>query len=304
MVQYDSSYHIVVRHVILTQASQISKRLALIDQYLLFQGQVCRANLIKHFGIGIATASRTLKEYQIKYPGNMDYSLSARSYVAAKQFKPAYKHDVDRALALIAFGLDIREVEEARFGQAQLTPFSVLSSEIVSGVTRAMVKEEPIEIEYASGSSGLTKRTVMPRALFQGGGVWYFRAFDTLRTEYRTFRLNRVRSVGATQRVLEHSPEVLDTEWEKQVTLTLAPNPKRENQEALREDLGLIDKPVQNITTNAVTAGFVLIDLRVDCSSDGSLDPFEYHLRLMNLHELQSVDSMDIAPGFNKISRS
>jgi len=54
------------------------------------------------------------------------------------------------------------------------------------------------------------------------------------------------------------------------------------------------DKPV----TSAVVAGFVLTDLRVDCSANGSLDPLEYPLRLMNRSELTSVESMAIAPGY------
>lgn len=281
------------------QAHQITKRLALIDQYLHFRGQVCRADLINHFDIGIATASRTLKEYRAKYPDNMAYSVSDRSYVAAKHFMPAYKHDVNRALALITYGLEIREIEGAQFGQVKPAPFSApLSTDVVSSVTRAMVCGKPIDIEYASGSSGGTKRTILPHSLFQGGGAWYIRAFDALRSEHRTFRLNRIRSVENGQGQLTYPRDNLDAEWKKQITLTLAPHPRRENQEALREDLGLIDKLVQNVTTNAVTAGFVLIDLRVDCSPKGSLNPYEYHLRLMNLHELQHVESMKIAPGF------
>lgn len=282
------------------QVLQITRRLALIDQYLYFRGQVCRADLIKHFDIGIATASRTLKEYRAKYPDNMTYSVSDRSYVAAKEFKPAFNHDVSRALALIAYGLEIREIEGARFGQEMLTSFSApLSSGVVSAVTRAMVRGTPIDIEYASGSSGATKRMVVPHSLFQGGGVWYVRAFDALRSEYRTFRLNRIRNV---ENICEKQKPLIpsvDSEWEKLITLTLAPHPRRENQEALREDLGLTDKPVKNVATNAVIAGFVLIDLRVDCSAEGSLNPFEYHIRLMNLHELENVESMKIAPGFS-----
>ncbi len=83
------------------------------------------------------------------------------------------------------------------------------------------------------------------------------------------------------------------------ITLTVGPHPNRDNQDALREDLGLVDKPVKNIQVNEAMAGFVLIDLRVDCTKDGDLNPYEYHLRLLNRHELASVDSLAIAPGFN-----
>lgn len=80
--------------------------------------------------------------------------------------------------------------------------------------------------------------------------------------------------------------------------LTLASHTKHPQKDALAMDLGLQDRPVSNITVNRVTAGFVLTDLRVDCSVDASLNPFEYHLQLMNRHELIDVKALKIAPGY------
>jgi len=124
------------------------------------------------------------------------------------------------------------------------------------------------------------------------------RAYDTYRQEFRTFRLNRIQQATSTSSLEKSRPLSQDAEWLRHINLTLAPHPRRENQDALRIDLGLTNKPVKNITVNAVTAGFVLIDLRVDCSADGFLDPYEYHLKLMNRHELENVGSMNIAPGY------
>jgi hypothetical protein len=281
------------------QPFSIIKRLQLIDQYLMFRGQIGRSDLIKHFDVGIATASRTLKEYRSLYPGNIEYSVSDRLYVASPQFHAAYEHDVDKALSLIAYGLDIREVEGARFGYPNPMPFvAPLKGSVISSITRAMIKKEAVKVEYASGSSGGSTRILAPNALFQGGGAWYVRAFDTQNDGFRTFRLSRIKSVGTSFKADREWGAEFDGEWRQALTLTLGPHPARENQSALREDLGLTDKPVKNIHVNAATAGFILIDLRVDCSEGGILNPYEYHLRLMNRHELVGVSSMNISPGF------
>lgn len=282
------------------QYAQIQKRLAFIDQYLFFRGQINRINLINHFDIGVATASRTLRQYRDLYPDNLAYSISDRSYMATPSFKAAYVHDVHRTLMLIAYGLDIREVEGARFAPLAPPMFTApLCAEVVSVITRALIAGQGVEMRYASGTSGVTQRIIFPCTLFQGGGAWYMRAFDTLRGQYRTFRLNRIRHAKIHTELSVDWQKQPDAEWQQVLTITLAPHPKRHNQEALKEDLGLIDKPVQNIQANAVTAAYILIDLRVDCSPKGDLDPYAYPLRLVNRHELV-VAGMEITPGFCK----
>lgn len=281
------------------QCTHLLKRLTLIDLYLFFRGQISRADLIKHFDIGVATASRTLKKYRELHKQNIMYSISDRSYVATDTFQPAYRHDVHRMLMLIAYGLDVREVEGARFAQEAPAAFTApLCTTIVSAVTKALVQGKGVDISYASGQSGATERTLFPHALFQGGGAWYLRAFDSLRNAHRTFKLNRI--LFAKENGQPNSERPVDVEWQQQITLTLAPHPQRANQEALKEDLGLVDKPVRNIQTNAVTAIYFLIDLRVDCSLKGNLDPYAYPLRLMNRHDLLGLSGMEITPGFSE----
>ncbi|WP_323844367.1 helix-turn-helix transcriptional regulator [Microbulbifer magnicolonia] len=277
------------------------KRLRLIDLYLAFSGRVTRGDLIAHFDVGTATASRTFKEYRDRYPDNLTYSVNERRYLAAPMFRPAFEHDVDRALSLLAYGVDYHEIAGVRFGAhvptnltAPLDPFAV------SAITRALVSGTGVDAAYASGSSGETYRTLFPTSLFQGGGAWYFRAFDPEKDGYRTFRFSRVSSAEPSRRDCSGDRIAPDPEWAQQVTVTVAPHPSRENQVALREDLGLSDKPVKNIMINAAVCGFVLTDLRVDCSLGGDMNALEYPLRLMNRHELTGIGSMAIAPGFRQ----
>jgi hypothetical protein len=89
-----------------------------------------------------------------------------------------------------------------------------------------------------------------------------------------------------------------DGEWNSNITLTIAPHTKHEHPDALCLDLGLVDKPVINIKTNKVLAGFTLSKMRVDSSKDAILDCKMFNLQLMNRHELVNIKSMEFAPGY------
>lgn len=279
------------------------RRLAIIDLYLAFTGRVQRSDLIRHFDIGIATASRSLKEYRSLHPDNIDYSVSDRAYVSSPGFTPAYPHDTDAALRLIAFGQEITQINSPSYGAPSPTSLTAsIDMDCARTITCAIVSGGLVNMAYSSGSSGNRERMVAPHALFLSGGTWYFRCHNLEKGDFRTFRFSRVKSAEIVD-ASEHkglSGQSNDKEWSSVVTLTVGPHPNRDNQDALREDLGLVDKPVKNIRVNEAMAGFVLIDLRVDCSKDGDLNPYEYHLRLLNRHELTSVGSLAIAPGFNE----
>jgi len=283
-------------------SSHADRRLATIDLYLAFTGRVQRSDLMRHFDIGIATASRSLKEYRSLHPDNINYSVSDRAYLSSSEFTPAYTHDTNAALRLIAFGQETTNISGPRYGIA--SPSSLTASidmDCARVITRAIVSRGLVNMTYSSGSSGNRERTVAPHALFESGGTWYFRCHNLEKDDFRTFRLSRVKSAEVVDEseYKKSSASSNDPEWNAMVTLTIGPHPNRGNQDALREDLGLINKPVKNIQVNTAMAGFVLIDLRVDCSKEGDLNPYEYHLRLLNRHELISVDSLTIAPGFN-----
>ncbi|MES9868040.1 MAG: WYL domain-containing protein [Candidatus Thiodiazotropha sp. LLP2] len=279
------------------------RRLAIIDLYLAFTGQVQRSDLIHHFDIGTATASRSLKKYRSQYPDNIDYSVSDRAYISSPGFSPAYQHETDAALRLIAFGQETTQINSPRYGiSSPVTLTASIDLHSAQTITSAIVSGALVSMAYSSSSSGNRERMVAPHAIFESGGTWYFRCHDLDNRDFRTFRFSRVKSAKAVDASM-HKPSLGptdDREWLSVITLTVGPHPNRENQDALRKDLGLVDKPVKNIQVNEAMAGFVLIDLRVDCSKDGNLNPHEYYLRLLNRHELVSVGSLAIAPGFSE----
>lgn len=297
----------MIRAIILFEGCLVSPkshgmevRIKFIDQLLAFHGQATRADLVRFFGVGTATASRAFSEYRRRYPGNIAYEIADRNYRAASTFIPAFEHDVHSALLLLAYGKDVRNVGAPLWSPPEIEQLTApLSPESIAPLTRALVAGLASEIEYASASSGVASRQVQPHAIFVAGGAWYLRAYDSIRADFRSFRLSRVISAQAASVGFPEGVADMDASWNTAITLTLAPHPYHPNPESLRRDLGLTDKPVKNVSVPQALAGFTLIDLRVDSSTSGCLDPQQYPLRLMNRHELDDVASLKISPGWS-----
>lgn len=275
------------------------KRLQLIDFYLYFFGKVQRTDLILHFDIGIATATRTLKEYRSLYPDNIEYDVSSRSYKPKQGYRSSSPMDPEKALMLLAYGLEVTPIKRSSEPLWSIGDFTApLEASIVSTITTALVSHDTVSVTYSSGTSGESERSFAPHSTFKGGGAWYVRGYDYKKKEFRTFRLSRIVSADPEFDKTDAPDESMDAEWNDHIVLSIGPHPKRKNQQALKEDLGLTDKPVKNLHIRECLAGFAMNDLRVDCSEEGSLNPYEYHLRLLNRHEVKNVGSMIISPGF------
>ena len=278
---------------------QIS-RLHIIDLYLQFWGKVRRQDLTKHLDIGLVTASRILKEYAEQYPENLVYSVRERAYVWSSTFTPQQGIAAEHALEILAYGRQSVTLTGKRYGPVNVSFIPSLKASLVEAVTRAMVGRHGVCICYISGTSGASVRTVYPHAVFKSGGIWYFRAYDSKNDGFRSFRFNRVDSTPSDELhpLTQGAYSEHDHSWNQNVILSLGPHSKHPKPDALRLDLGLVERPVSNLIANEVTAPFILIDLRVDCSIGAEMNPYEYPLQLMNRAELCEIEGMAIAPGF------
>ena len=68
------------------------QRLAYIDFKLYFTGMVTRSEIVSHFELGLAAATRDLKFYKESATGNMAYDNVEKKYFITSQFKPIFKH--------------------------------------------------------------------------------------------------------------------------------------------------------------------------------------------------------------------
>lgn len=110
---------------------------------------------------------------------------------------------------------------------------------------------------------------MQPLAIFELAGAWYFRGYDLNREKFRVFRFSRVFSINHSGEPSSAVPA--DTEWQERVAVTLMPHPKHTNPEAVKLDLGLVNKPVCNIKTRKPLVCFLLNSLQVDSSLHATL---------------------------------
>lgn len=265
-----------------------------------------------HCEISVATTSRALSEYRDRFPDRVHYDASLKTYFAADNFEPAFNHQAQEALNFIAHGKIERFIDEA--AEADLSHLPTLSASLsvplVRHITTALTLGMPITFDYYSASSRRAQRRVQPLAIFETAKAWYFRGYDFNKEQFRVFRFSRVLSVSQPDTVQSDTAQTevksevpfavpMDSEWQEHVTVTLMPHPKHPHPEALKLDLGLVNKPVCNIKVRKALVGFLLSALRVDASANATLSPLEHQLYLANRHELIGLDAMVLAPGFN-----
>ena len=274
-----------------------TKRLRLIDFYLCFFGKVNRSDLIQHGDIAVATASRSFNAYKERFPNNTVFNESLRAYMRSASFSPAFEHDPEAALRLIAWGQELNSIPVTTYGVSSFaTVLDSLSIDIVSQVTRSILNKHCISVLYSSSTSTET-RTLTPHSLFKGLGAWHIRAWDSKRRKFLCFRISRILKAQQTESSYDKTIKD-DTLWNRDVVLSVAPHSKHENRNDLAIDLGMEGQYVRNITTNEALAGYVLNDLHVDCTPNASLPPHAFNLQLMNRHELEHVDSIRaLVPG-------
>ncbi len=271
----------------------------LVDLLLSYTGSFNRQQLMDLTGMSIATATRTIKKYKESNEDNLKYVVENKRYEITNIFKSNFNIIAEDALKLLAYGQQRTQTGYLNtIGPAVASNGSSnLSPDIVPEITRAIYSKYPIDIEYYSTQSSQEIRTILPLAIFESRGNWYVRVFDLKDNGYKTFKFIRINSVIGISN--EKITEVInDKEWGETVTLTLGTHPNHHNPKGLKKDLGLLDKPVFNLTVPKALAGFKLAELAVDSSPDGSLSPDYFQYRLLNLHELMKVSSMKIAPGF------
>jgi hypothetical protein len=279
----------------------LMNKLKLIDFLLMFTGKVNSQQLMEIAGISIATASRALSEYREEYPGNISYNIGKKCYEITTYFKASFKHAVESSLRTVAYGERIENtVMTTTIGPPSfIKPEGNLSVEVASMISRSIFQKECISLNYISSSSNKSDtkiRLVYPHAVFESQNKWYVRAFDVEEDIYKNFKLVRIKSVEISSQTKQKIKP--DSDWNKEILLTIGPHSSHPYPKALVQDLGIENKPILNLKTTAALAGFLLSEWRVDSSKDGILDPFYFQYQLLNRYELTETDSMIIAPGY------
>lgn len=143
------------------------QRLSYIDFKLLFTGTVTRNEIVNHFKLGVAAASRDLSQYKELTADNMVYDHAIKKYFITECFKPLFEHEPALALTKLAnqIGDGVDTVNDMPFPVVSPSKLNVPNLFIVAKVTQAIINKKVLRITYVSLSSGETTREIVPHTL-------------------------------------------------------------------------------------------------------------------------------------------
>ncbi len=276
------------------------ERLAYLELWAFFVGELRRGDIEGRFSIKPAAATRDLNAYRQQAPGNLAYDRYIKAYTPASNFRPIYGFSAERVLAWLRHGFGdgqssvmARSIPCCGPGELVQPDFNLLGE-----ITRAIHAGRPIQINYLSLSSGAGKRVVVPVALADNGLRWHLRAFDRQRQRFSDFVLTRITKVKPLEERAQAQERLeADDQWNRQVVLELIPHPRLKHPETIVADYGMQQDKL-TLTVSGALAGYALLKWGVDCSPGAKLDCARHHLCLANLSALNGVESAVLAPGF------
>ena len=277
------------------------QRLAYIDFKLYFTGMVTRSEIVSHFELGLAAATRDLKIYKERAPENMVYNNVEKKYFITNQFKPILKHEARRTLIKLANNISdgFDAISDTSFPIESPSPLNVPNIDIIAKLSQAIINHKPISVIYTSLSSGSGARELVPHSIVDNGLRWHLRAYDRKSKSFRDFVLTRITKV--TIQAKTPSPEedkLEDHQWMRMVPLQIIPHPNNVKlPTAIKLDFGM-EKGMLEVNVRAAMAGYLLRRWNVDCSEEAVLSGPEYQLYLQNSKTLYGAENLAIAPGY------
>lgn len=277
------------------------QRLAYIDFKLYFTGTVTRSEIVSHFELGLAAATRDLKFYKDNAPDNMAYDNVEKKYFITTQFKPIFKHDARRTLIKLANNISdgFDAIGDTSFPIESPSPLNVPDIDIIAKLSQAIINHKPISVIYTSLSSGSGARELVPHSIVDNGLRWHLRAYDRKSKSFRDFVLTRITKVTILAQTPSPEEDKLeDHQWMRMVPLQIIPHPNNvKHPTAIKLDFGM-EKGMLEVNVRAAMAGYLLRRWNVDCSERGSLSGPEYQLYLQNIQTLYGAENLAIAPGY------
>lgn len=261
------------------------ERLSYIDFCLQFYGDIARHELIQRFQMGLASSSRDFATYKEIAPDNLILKHGTKRYHRTENFKPLFAHNSEKALAEFA---EYNNVGNSLSSAKVVSSVSLINAqpEIIAAITRAMCSSDALKIQYASLSSGVSEREIVPHAFLNTGHRWHVRAFDRRSQEFRDFVCTRIiKTSEAKQNPKENELQAQDLEWQSQVTLQLVPHPKHQHPKAIELDYQMQNQQLE-LTLRVAEAKYLLRFWNVDVTVDATLDPNVCHLWLKNSDSL------------------
>ncbi|HET6804003.1 MAG TPA: WYL domain-containing protein [Frateuria sp.] len=267
------------------------RRLEFIDHRLTWEGRLNRTALTEFFGISIPQASLDLARYMELAPGNTEYDLSQKTYVALPTFRPLF---VDASsgrylaeLYALTTGVllpDVSFIGSAPPADVVRHPTRTVAAPHLRLALMAIREGRQLVISYQAVSRPEpTERVVSPTVFAYDGYRWHMRGYCHLRNGYRDFVFARILSMTIGDR----SDRTLaqDEAWHRMLDVVIAPHPSLAEgpRRAIALDYGMEDDQL-TVPTRQALAYYLL--KRLGLATPSALPATEQQIVLVNREDL------------------
>lgn len=281
----------------------LERRLQFIDFRLRWEGRLNRRDLIEYFSISVPQASMDISRYTELAPGNLNYDLSSRSYLATPMFKAIYTRSNSRRYLteLWATRNGVIEPSTSFLGEAVPVGFApaperTIPDEAVHLLVTAIKEKCKILVTYQSmGSVEPSKRELSPHALGHDGFRWHARAYCHTKNRFRDFVIARMLTIEKSG--TSDLDVTQDRLWNNIITMVIVPNPKLSEgrRRVLELDYGMTNGRVE-LQCRQAFLFYTLKRLGLRTKPDDS-PPEEQQICLHNRDEIQSYIDEVLASG-------
>lgn len=209
------------------------QRLQFIESIAFWEGSIDRPRVSRVFGVSENHITKDFGFYRERFPDNLDYDLSKRSYKPGKKFKQRFSSgSADEYLALLRASHEgLASTLEPTIGEgvpAELlpSPTGKVNAGVLKEITRALHLNLGVMVVYQSLQTlDATQREVWPHALVYAGTRWHVRVFDSRYENFIDLVLQRILEIRPTQNPAPKSASD-DEKWNRRITVTIQPRPE------------------------------------------------------------------------------
>jgi len=287
-------------------SGQQLERLAHIEFLAYFIGKVSRKCIMSRFDISEAAATRDLSFYIDMAPGNIIYDPRLKYYIPSDSFVCRFNLSAQKCLDTLSSGFGDYLTDNNEFRVAHTLNLSRPNLDVTAAITRAITTKRPIEIEYMSVTSGVSKKILSPFDILDSGLRWHVRAYDREKSRFADFVINRIvnAKVLNNDSIRPHEEPMEDTQWVEFVDLIIQAHPNKQKDKKLIEyEYGMTNGILKKSIRKAY-AGYLLRSWDIDCSIDASQNGHHIFLHLKNAQEIASLNVGSFKLALNSDSNS
>jgi len=274
------------------------QRLQFIEIMAYYTGMISRSMLAKAYGISDPAATKDLKLYNDLASDNLEYNPSLFSFVPTDKFDEVLA-DLRPQVVLGMFSQNLLSVDnpcgdEPIYGiSAENLPLPARLPEksVLAQIVRAIKNGRQLKATYHSLSKReedqSSSRIIEPHALINNGLRWHLRAYNHDSYDFRDFVLSRFTEAQVLETEAESS-QSYDDDWMETITLQLKAHPglNKKQKSALNYDYDIKDGLIE-LQVRRALVGYLLQQMKVDTTSEHSLNPNAYQLVINNRDEIE-----------------